>query len=63
MKHIARQIVYNRLEESYRRIRESEFREKLEMFREHSFKKPEVNKKRKWDFQSIMKDEREMLLL
>lgn len=63
MKHIARQTVYNRLEESYRRIRESEFREELEMFREHPFKKPEVNEKRKWDFQNIMKDEREMLLL
>lgn len=62
MKGLARQTVYNRLNESYRRIRESEFREELETFRERPFREPEERKERKSDFQDVSKDERGLLL-
>lgn len=62
MKRLARQTVYNRLKESYRRIRESEFREELETFRERPFREPEERKERKSDFQDVSKDERGLLL-
>lgn len=62
MKRLARQTVYNRLNESYIRIRESEFREELETFREHPFRKPKGKAVREYDFQGIEEGERGLLL-
>lgn len=62
MKRLARQTVYNRINESYRRIRESEFREELETFREQPFRNPEGRMERKCDFQDMSKDERGLML-
>lgn len=62
MKHLARQTVYNRLDKSYRRIRESRFREELETFREHPFREPEGKRKRKCTIQDMSEEERGLLL-
>ena len=62
MKHLARQTVYNRLDKSYRRIRESRFREELETFREHTFRESEGKRERKCTIQDMSEEERGVLL-
>ncbi len=62
MKHIARQTVYNRLEESYRQIRESEYRDELEVFREYPYREVHQRKERKMDISDVNAKERGLLL-
>lgn len=61
-KGLSRQTIYNRLDDSYRKIRESKYRNELEEFREYPFREMEQKKERQYDFQNMSEKERGLML-
>jgi len=61
--HSSKQTVHNRLKEAYQRIKGSEYREILELFRDNPFEEPEEKEERKWQIQGLEETEKMKLML